>query len=240
MRRVVAIVILAAIIVGATALFFEWREDPVSRANAALQWTLLWIREENNRHLLTAMTAIAGIVGWSWGLLLWLRGRDAATQLELLLKRNFVLERKLEFVTKQLQELPRILADEWRRLFERAPREEQDDMAAKLQHAVRRRESSGDGIGSRLPPAAPFPIGPLDELTQKAEAPSKRDPTESPLIELPSVQPHLGEAPDHYAEPAPGRSAPEPDAGLVASADFIRERLENNVRQILREAERVV
>src|SRR5262249_17239264 len=102
MRSAVAIVILAAIIAGAITLLFEWRGDPVSHINQIIERVLLLIRDENNRNPLTAITTIAGIIGWSWAVISWLRKRDTATQLELLQIKHSVLQKKLDFVTKQL------------------------------------------------------------------------------------------------------------------------------------------
>src|SRR5262245_46227512 len=100
MRTLLAVVILAAAIAGVITLLTEWSFNEI----------LQWISNENSRHLLTATTTVLGILGWGWGAILWLRGRDAATQLEVLQQKLVGLHERHVTLQQKLDDLPDMMA----------------------------------------------------------------------------------------------------------------------------------
>jgi hypothetical protein len=258
MRKVVASVILAAIIAGAITLLMAWKEDPVAHINQIIEWVLLWIRDENNRNLLTAITTIAGIIGWSWAVISWLWGRDTATRLELLHLENSGLHRRLEFVTKQLIQLPDILIRGLRdhdlrrlaidtrtlhigpyrleaRVLGTFSPEEQDNVFATIKHAIRLQER-GDGVAYIPPRPAerrrlPIQDYPIQDAKREAGPPRASPRADHQLDSIEHLESNRSQSIDlDLVRPA----APEREP-----ADPIRELLESSVQQILREAEKV-
>jgi hypothetical protein len=78
MRKLAALVILAAAIAGAITLM------SAEGFNDFVQWITLWTSTEIGRHVLTATITITGILGWAWGFRLWRRRLDAARQIQVL------------------------------------------------------------------------------------------------------------------------------------------------------------
>ncbi len=97
------------------------------------EWSFIeivqWISNENSRHLLTATTTILGILGWGWGAMLWLRGRDAVSQLEVLQEKHVMLQQKLD-------ELPDMMTRVFTPYFNVLMRSVRSKLSPKEQHDV--------------------------------------------------------------------------------------------------------
>jgi hypothetical protein len=137
MRALIAVVILAAAIAGVITLLTEWS------FNEILQWIILWIRNEDNRLLLTAITAVLGILGWGWSVILWVGKRDATAQLEELQRKLDRLPMMTRMVTPYFHAL--IIP-----LMTKLSPEEQRDVFAKLQEATKAIEDHDQLVVGRV------------------------------------------------------------------------------------------
>jgi hypothetical protein len=138
MRALIAVVILAAAIAGVITLLTEWS------FNEILQWIILWIRNEDNRLLLTAITAVLGILGWGWSVILWVGKRDATAQLEELQRK---LDRLPDMMTRMVTPYFHALIIP---LMTKLSPEEQRDVFAKLQEATKAIEDHDQLVVGRV------------------------------------------------------------------------------------------